>query len=172
MLRDHRAPIARGKSVASIHSAEPNRSPGSLKPRPLRARPRGSARTRFARHLDSSARVERPLAIVVRAKSQGMGSQELGKGDACCRGQQPTIGLTSNPSSSPWESSLAGSRVARFKPAYTVNLRMRSTLPPTHRRRGRFFLWGVLCEDLWLCPRKSGAKSLWKHKVREPCPSP
>lgn len=80
-------PIARGKPIASIHSAEPNRSPGSLKPRPLRARPRGSARTRSARHLDYSARVERPLATVVRAKSQGWG-----KGMPAARDSSPRSG--------------------------------------------------------------------------------
>lgn len=86
------APTARGKPVASIHSAEPNRIPGFPQAPPLRARPRGSARSRPARHLGYSVRLERLLATVVRVKSQGMGDSELGKGDACCLGSGPRSG--------------------------------------------------------------------------------
>lgn len=77
VLRDQRADRWR---PARCHHHRRTAARVSLRPRPLRARPRGSARSRSARHLGYSVRVERLLATVVRAKSQEMGTQSWGKG--------------------------------------------------------------------------------------------
>lgn len=116
------------RPVAGASPAEPSSSPGLPQAPPLRARPRGLARPRAARHLGCSLMVERRLRAEVRARSQGREDSELGKGVACRLGRRPT----SDPSSSPCEFSLANS------PASPGNLKPRNEVSSAGRRaRGR-----------------------------------
>lgn len=102
----------------------------SLGPRPLRARPRGPARSRPARHLGHSGSVERGLSTAVRAKSRGLGTQAWGKRVSAAGDSGPRPGsppgrprlvravLCASPHSS--------SGMAWLKPAYPGNLGLRS----------------------------------------------
>lgn len=148
------APAARSRTAARV----------SLRPRPLRARPRGSARSRPARHLGYSVRFQRQLATVVRARSQEMGTQSRGKGMPAAWDSGPRSG--SPPTAH--ESSLGSS-----KPPYSVNLGMGSTLPslpPVPVGRVDSFFGEYFVRPRGCASGSFGAKSLWKHKVREPCP--
>lgn len=65
-----------------------------LRPRPLRARPRDPARSRSARHLVYTGRLERGLATVVRAKFQGLRTQTWGKGISAAWDSGPRPGCS------------------------------------------------------------------------------